>query len=84
MQTKTRKAIAKMILETFTVTSKQEFLKVNISPTSITPEPAQEVKNLSFTSQARDAAEAGSYPVFRWIAFRSTNPVGRAWYHNIG
>lgn len=76
-------ALAIMISERFIVTSKQEFLKVNISSTSITPEPAQEAKNLSFTSQARDAAEIGSYPVFRWIASRSTVSVGRAWYHNI-
>jgi len=38
-----------------TVTSKTEFLKVNILFSKLNPEPAQRVKHLSLTSKAMDA-----------------------------
>lgn len=64
MQTETKKAIAKMIEATFTVTSQQEFLKVNISSTSITPEPTQEVINLRFNVVGRHAIGGFRSPAY--------------------
>ena len=55
MQTQTKMAIATMIDAASTLNRSLEVIKVNISSFPITPEPAQEMKHLSFTSQARDA-----------------------------
>ena len=64
MQTDTSMAIATMIPATSTDNLALEVTNVNISSVSITAEPAQDVKNLSLTSQASDATVLGSYPFY--------------------
>lgn len=55
-------AIALIISAKLTVTFSLEVSILNISSASITPEPTQEINNLSFTSQASDATKLGSDP----------------------
>lgn len=54
MQTEIKKAIAKMIEATFTVTWYLEFLKVNIVRTNLNPRPTQGI-NLRFNVAGRHA-----------------------------
>lgn len=83
MQTETRMAIATMIDATSTLNRSLEVIKVNMRSFPITPEPAQEIKNLSFTSQARDALSWRCAPpssglpseVLARLAGRSTLPL---------
>jgi hypothetical protein len=63
MQTETKKAIAKMIEATFTVTSYLEFLKVNIVRTKLNPRPTQGI-NLRFNVVGHHAIGGFRSPVY--------------------